>query len=119
MLSKIDSKPEDIDDALEIVNNIQEAARETIGNRRKKKLPWISDEILAMTDHRREIKAKLNKNPSLKPKYRQLTRNIRAGLTRCQHGWTERQCIELETANAQKDMKKLYGKVKEIQVNLL
>ena len=83
---QLEELPEDTDDALEIVNNnIQEAARETIGNRRKKKLPWINDEVLAMTDQRREIKAKLNENPSLKPKYRQLTRNIRAGLTRCQH----------------------------------
>ena len=51
---------------------------------------------------------------SFKAKYNKLTREIRNGLNKCRYEWIERQSHELETANMQNDIRKLFGIVKEI-----
>ena len=51
---------------------------------------------------------------SLKATYNKLTREIRNGLNKCRSEWIERQCLELETAYMQNDIRKLFGKVKDI-----
>jgi len=117
--AKLETLPDDVNKALEIVNNtIQEAAKETIGCKRKKIKPWISEEVLMLTDQRREIKAKLNANPSLKPEYKRLSKDIRMGLTRCRQDWTQQQCAQLETASRKNDLRNLFSKVKEISGGL-
>lgn len=117
--AELENLPDDVNMALEIVNNtIQEAARETIGFKRKKKKPWISDEVLLLTDKRREVKAQLNANPSLKPEFKKLTQDIKMSLVRCRQDWTQQQCAELETASRKNDLRKLFSKVKEISGGL-
>ena len=107
--------PEDLDEALTRVNHcVQEVAQEVIGNIRKKKTLWISNEVLDIADKRRKIKSELYNKPSLKPTYNKLTREIRSGLSVCQQNWTEQQCLELEKSNGRNDLRRLFKKVKEI-----
>jgi len=106
---------DNIDEVLETINeNIREVAKEVIGFKRKKTHPWISDEVLDIVDERRAIKARMSTDPSLRPKYSKLTHDIQAGLQKCQADWTNKQCLELETANRKNDLRTLFGKVKEI-----
>ncbi len=54
--AKLECLPDDVNKALEIVNDaVRGAAKDTIGFRRQKKKPWISEEVLLLTDQRREI----------------------------------------------------------------
>lgn len=85
--------PGDLDKALEIINkNIRQVAKETIGIKRRKKQPWISDDVLSITDERRKVKIMMATNPSLKPRYNNLTRQIRTCLAKCRTDWIEKQC---------------------------
>ena len=79
---------------------------------RERKLPWISEEVLTITDQRREIRAKMRKDVTFKVTYNKLTREIRNDLNKCRNEWIERQCHELETANLQNGTRKLFGKLK-------
>ena len=83
---------------------IIDSATRTIGKYRRKKQPWITNDILDLCDERRSLKAAKNKNNiELISKYRKVNNKIRKDMTTAKDQWIHMQCKSIN-----EDMK--YGR---------
>ena len=72
---------------------ISDSARRTIGKYRRKKQPWITNDILDLCDERRSLKRAKNKNNiQLISKYRKVNNKIRNDMKTAKGQWIQMQC---------------------------
>jgi hypothetical protein len=115
LASSASNKTQTLDQAAEAYSSsLKAAADDVLGFTRSRKKPWISDGTLKLTDERKEIKRQLSSTPSLKPAYNQLTRQIRAGITRDYENWCNENCDQLERSQNNRKSCSLHKKIKEL-----
>lgn len=91
-------------------------AEEHIGYREKrKKPPWISQEVLQLSDDRKLLKHKKTLgDEETRKKYNRITKEIKKKSKQCKEDWISKKCEEVEKYKKQNDTRKLFQTVKEI-----
>src|SRR2546425_2263116 len=88
-------KPSSLDEAAEDFSRIlREVADISLGFRKEKKKPWISDITPALIEKRRKVRGV----PSMKTSYNQLTHQIRHQINDDFENWCEGYCEEIDTS---------------------
>ena len=99
----------------EIKDIYTEVAQEILGYKEKqKKKPWISQEVLRMSDQRREMKATKTQIEENRKKYNKITREIKKKAKQCKEKWLEDKCTDAENSAGNPNTKRLFQTVKEI-----
>lgn len=93
---------------------LKSAAENILGFTRSRKKPWISNSTLELTDKRREVKSQLAIDPSLKPEYNRLTRQIRLGINADYECWCNDNCDQIEQLQNTHQTRSLHKKIKEL-----
>jgi len=92
-----------------------EAATEALGYKKKQKTaPWISKEILELSDQRKQPKADRNESQESRKKHNLLTREIREKSKQCKEQWIEEKCLKVEDSEKKHDTRTLYKTASEI-----
>ena len=92
---------------------MNEAAQEVLGKQRHKNKRWITDDILALCDQRRELKkAKHTRRGA--DEYRSISKKIRKEMKKAKQKWIEDQCREIEESHSRNNSKKAYTLVKDL-----
>src|SRR3984885_7608136 len=92
-----------------------ETAQQVLGYREKrKKTPWISKEVLEMSDQRRAMKATKTHCEENRKKYNKMTREIKKKAKQCKEQWLEEKCNEAENSAGRQDTRRLFQIAKEI-----
>ena len=71
-------------------------ATEILGKYRKKKQPWITDDILDLCDERRSLKSKKKQKPELDSMYRKINMTIRKAMQDAKDNWIQIQCNPID-----------------------
>ena len=72
--------------------NPTSTATKIIGKYRKKKQPWMTNDILDLLDKRRTLKSAKKGKPELNDKYREINIEIRKLIIRTKDNWIQTQC---------------------------
>lgn len=105
---------EDLETTTTEFNKIMtETAEEILGQERRKKKPWITDNILDMCDRRRELK-KQKTSARGREEHAEINRNIRKEMKSAKQKWVEEQCKEVEDNMSRNNTKKVYDKIKDL-----
>ena len=92
-----------------------ETATKVLGFKNKvKRAPWISDEILELSDKRQQLKQTKSSNPTSRKEYNKLTKEIKRMSKKCKEEWIEGKCRELQISDAYNNTQQLYRTVHEI-----
>ena len=92
-----------------------ETATKVLGFKNKvKRAPWISDEILELSDKRQQLKQKKSSNPTSRKEYNKLTKEIKRMSKKCKEEWIEGKCRELQISDVYNNTQQLYRTVHEI-----
>ena len=92
-----------------------ETASEVLGIQEKKKSsPWISKEILDLSDQRKELKHKKAESEEARKQYNKITKEIKKKVKECKEHWLEKECQEVEEFGKCQNSQKLFKKIKEI-----
>ena len=79
-----------------IVSDIEKAihltAETIIGKYRRKKQPWITNDILDLCDKRRVLNALKKNNSDIKEEYREINISIRKQMKNAKENWIQEQC---------------------------
>src|SRR3984885_5551804 len=99
----------------EVKNAYTETAQQILGHeKRKKNKPWISKEILELSDKRSKLrKIKTNSEGDMQ-KYREITKEIKKKAKKCKETWIEERCTEIENNPVTMNTGKLFQIVREI-----
>jgi hypothetical protein len=85
-----------------------ETATKVLGFKNKvKRAPWISDEILELSDKRQQLKQKKSSNPTSRKEYNKLTKEIKRMSKKCKEEWIEGKCRELQISDVYNDTQQL------------
>ena len=76
--------------------------------------PWISQEVLELSNERSRVEKAKQDDPSLKPKYNFLNREIKRKTRGCKDKWLQDLCSEVENAHQAAKSKEVYATIKEI-----
>jgi len=90
------------------VYNAQEVLRYT---KRQKKTQWISQEVLNLSDQRKQLKAVKSLSEEIKTQYNKITREK---VKECKEKWLEEKRIEAERSAGRQNSQKLFRTVNEI-----
>lgn len=94
---------------LNIRNSMITGGKEIVGKRNKiKKKPWMTEEILALMEKRREYKHKNN------IQYNLVNKEIQIQIQEAKEKWMNDQCNEIENLKEQHRDRELHQKVKEV-----
>ena len=100
------------DDINNLTNNFNEAihevAEEVLGRQRKKRQPWVTNEILDLCDKKRDLKKTKHSSPEDATQYRKINSKVRAKMKDAKEEWINRQCKEIEEGMHHKNSKKAY-----------
>ena len=66
-----------------------------IGKYRKKKQPWITNDILDLCDDRRKLKEATKSNPEMKENYKQINIIIRKLMNNAKENWIQSRCTSI------------------------
>ena len=114
-LTSITQNSKDITITLVASNkSILSAASNTLEQRRSRRKPWISDEVLRLSDARKGLKSKKHESQKLQFQYNSMTRQICDKVKASKEEWITGKCKEAEAAAIKNDSKTLYNKIKEI-----
>ena len=114
-LTSIAQNLKDINITLVAFNkSILSAASNILEQRRSRRKPWISDEVLRLSDARKGLKSKKHESQEFWFQYNSLTRQICNMVKASKEEWITRKCKEAEAAAIKNDSKTLYNKIKEI-----
>lgn len=92
-----------------------EVAEEVLGVRkRKKRVPWISQEVLDLSDQRSQMRITKHLSEENRKGYNKLTRDIKKKAKQCKDQWLEDRCIEVERYEKSQNTQKLFQAVNEI-----
>lgn len=89
-------------------------ADEVLGKQRKRKQPWVTDDILDLCDERRALKRGRGRDPTSADKYRLVNQQIRTRMKEAKEDWIEDQCCSVEIGMASGDSKKAYETLKAL-----
>jgi len=81
--------------------------------KRQKKTQWISQEVLNLSDRRKQLKAVKSLSEENKTQYN-ITREIKWKVKECKEKWLEEKCIEVERSAGRQNSQKLFRTVNEI-----
>lgn len=92
-----------------------DVAKSVLGYRKSQKTaPWISKEILELSDQRKQLKADRNKSSELRKEYNLMTRKIKRKSKECKQQWIEAKCQKVEDSQRKHDTRTLYKTANEI-----
>ena len=73
------------------------STEEILGYQQKtRNAPWISNEVLALSDEREELKKINDTSKENKQKYNHITKEIQKKAKACKEKWIEDKCKEIE-----------------------
>ena len=99
----------------EIKTVYTDVAKSVLGYRKSQKTaPWISKEILELSDQRKQLKADRNKSSELRKEYNLMTRKIKRKSKECKQQWIEAKCQKVEDSQRKHDTRTLYKTANEI-----
>ena len=105
---------EDVEETTGKFNAVMtETASDILGKHRKKKQPWVTDEMLELCDKRRDLK-KRKHTANGEEAYREINKKIRKGMKDAKEDWVQKQCTAVEENLKRNNSKKAYQTVKEL-----
>ena len=93
---------------------MNEVAMETLGKEKKKKQPWMTNEIMEKCDERRRLKADKFKDEECNKKYRAANNLVRREMKKAKEEFVQKKCVEVTTAFERNDSRTAYRVVKEL-----
>ena len=116
-LTTMTNEDTDIESMITTLNTaVTETAGEILGKHRqkkKKKQPWITAEILDLSNKRRELKKK-RFEPEGSEKYKAVNNNIKRCMKKAKENWIGEQCSEIEENLRRNNFKRAYQLVKDL-----
>ena len=113
-LTILDADDTDVDTLIDTFNSaVTESAKELLGKHRPVKRPWITPDILALCDKRRDIKKKKGETEGAK-QYREISQKIKKSLKKAKETWIEEQCQGIDDSLKRNNSKKAYQLVKKL-----
>ena len=99
----------------EIREIYNETAKQVLGYREtRKKKPWITQEVLNLSDQRKELRRTKTDNEGNRKRYNKLTREIKKKAKKCKEQWIEEKCTEMEHRAERQDTRGLFRMAEEI-----
>merc|ERR1712237_234324 len=95
-------------------STVTSAATETLGKKRSKKKPWITNDIFELCDERRELKQKKKVDNHAKAEYSKINKKIKKSTNTAKEKWVQQQCENIESDLATNNTKKAYETVKAL-----
>ena len=92
---------------------VTDTTAELLGKKRRKRKSWVTPEILALCDQRRDLKKKRGEPEGAKD-YRMIKRKIRTELKTAKETWIQGHCQEVEACLRKNKSKKEYQLVKDL-----
>ena len=80
--------------------------------------PWISQEVLELSNERSRVEKAKQDDPSLKPKYNFLNREIKRKTRGCKDKWLQDLCSEVENTQQAAKSKEVYATIKKITMTV-
>ena len=100
---------------MEVRNNVQEAVTETIPKKKKcKKAKWLSEKALQVSEERREVKGKRERE-----RYIQLNAEFQRIERRDKEAFLSEKCREIEKNNRMEEITDLFKKIRVIKGNFM
>ena len=90
-----------------------DAASEILGKERRRKKPWVTEDVLDLCDDRRDLKKKRYEAEGAK-EYREANRRIQKALKKAKEDWIGAQCEEIETCLIKNKSKRAYQLVQAL-----
>ena len=113
-LTIMSNEDADIDSTITTFNTaVTETAGEVLGKHRQKKKPWITAEILDLSDKRRELRKK-RFEPEGYEKCEEVNNNIKRCMKKAKEKWIGEQCSEIEENLRKNNSKRAYQLVKDL-----
>ena len=94
--------------------SILSAVWNILEQRRSRRKPWISDEVLRLSDAKKGLKSQKHESQEFQFQYNSLTWQIHDKVKASKEEWIIGKCKEAEAAAIKNDSKTLYNKIKEI-----
>ena len=92
---------------------VTDTAAELLGKQRRKRKPWVTPEILDLSDQRRDLRKKRGETEGAKD-YREIKRKIRTEMKMAKETWIHGQCQEVEAYFRKNNSKKAHQLVKDL-----
>src|SRR6218665_1778162 len=98
-----------------MLDTYTETARQILGyEKRRKKKPWISKEVLELSNRRKETRKTKTNSDKDRERYREITKEIKKKARKCKETWIEEKCQEAEKATGIVNTGKLFQTAEEI-----
>ncbi|XP_072021447.1 uncharacterized protein [Amphiura filiformis] len=98
-----------------IKSGFNETADKVLGAKKpQRQKPWLTAEVLKLTEERSKVKQERLKDNSKKPRYNVLNREIKRKCKECKEVWLQNLCKDVEHANDAKKTKEVYTTIKTI-----
>eukprot|EP00057_Strongylocentrotus_purpuratus_P014949 XP_011669423.1 PREDICTED: craniofacial development protein 2-like [Strongylocentrotus purpuratus] len=99
----------------EVKTAINETSQKVLGLKKSKQQePWINEEVLRLSDERKEAKQDKQRDPNKRPRYNFLNREIRRKTKGCKDKWIQDLCKKVETSRQATKSKAVYTTIKQI-----
>jgi len=100
-----------------IRDTLTSTAEEILGKAKKKKQPWITDDILELCDKRREMKKNKHANTDAADLYRQANNQVKKAMNKAKENWIEMQCTNIEEGIGKGNSKTAFQTLKKLTKN--
>ena len=101
---------------LRIKQSFNKTAEEVLGMKKgSPQEPWITEEVLQLSEERSKLKQEKIKDPSLRPRYNFLNREIHRKTKDCKDKWLQELCSKVENAHQAAKSKEVYSTIKKIK----
>ena len=91
--------------------SILSAVSNILNQRRSRRKPWISDEVLRLSDARKGLKSKKHESQEFQFQYNSLTQQTCDKVRASKEEWITEKCKEEEGVAIKNDSKTLYNKI--------
>ncbi|XP_071497554.1 uncharacterized protein [Diadema antillarum] len=106
----VDEDPEVLCNTFNTV--MTDTAKQVLGYKRKRKKPWVNDNILKMCDARRKLKNL--RHSTGKAEYSEINKMIRKSMKQAKENWIEQKCADIETNLERNNSRKAFEIVKSL-----
>lgn len=105
------------------VDTVWEGVKSAFGDTSKKLLgyrkaqkpkPWISEEVIRLSEERSKVKLEIKSNQNRRPRYNYLTREIKRKTKGCKDEWLKELCRNVDNAHQATKTKEVYSTIKQI-----
>ncbi|XP_072021381.1 uncharacterized protein [Amphiura filiformis] len=112
----LDDEDTDINDSWEAIKTaFSNTSKKILGNKKAQKpKPWISEEVISLSEERSKVKQEKLIDPSKKTRYNYLTREIKRKTKGCKDIWLKDLCRNVENAHQAAKSKEVYSTIKKI-----